>query len=73
MQILNSLIHLTNNIFSLFCFSNLIVFYYQDAHDGEVNAVKWSPTDRIVATGGADRKVKLWDVTKSKQSAYIAI
>ncbi|CAH1635674.1 unnamed protein product [Spodoptera littoralis] len=36
----------------------------QDAHDGEVNAVKWSPTDRIVATGGADRKVKLWDVTK---------
>ncbi|KAM3966992.1 autophagy-related 16 [Aphomia sociella] len=36
-----------------------------DAHDGEVNAVKWSPTDRIVATGGADRKVKLWDVSKT--------
>ncbi|XP_046737886.1 autophagy-related protein 16-1 isoform X2 [Diprion similis] len=35
-----------------------------DAHDGEVNAVKWSPVDRIVATGGADRKVKLWDVSK---------
>ncbi|KAJ8719016.1 hypothetical protein PYW07_016572 [Mythimna separata] len=35
-----------------------------DAHDGEVNAVKWSPTDRLVATGGADRKVKLWDVAK---------
>ncbi|CAB3250709.1 unnamed protein product [Arctia plantaginis] len=35
-----------------------------DAHDGEVNSVKWSPTDRIVATGGADRKVKLWDVSK---------
>ncbi|GLV40304.1 Autophagy-related 16 [Carabus blaptoides fortunei] len=35
-----------------------------DAHDGEVNAVKWSPADRIVATGGADRKVKLWDVSK---------
>ncbi|CAH2040520.1 unnamed protein product, partial [Iphiclides podalirius] len=35
-----------------------------DAHEGEVNAVKWSPTDRIVATGGADRKVKLWDVSK---------
>uniref|UniRef100_A0A2A4J6Y3 Autophagy-related protein 16 domain-containing protein n=1 Tax=Heliothis virescens TaxID=7102 RepID=A0A2A4J6Y3_HELVI len=41
-----------------------------DAHDGEVNAVKWSPTDRIVATGGADRKVKLWDVTKSKLLNY---
>ncbi|XP_049870663.1 autophagy-related protein 16-1 isoform X2 [Pectinophora gossypiella] len=35
-----------------------------DAHDGEVNAVKWSPTDSMVATGGADRKVKLWDVSK---------
>ncbi|XP_049821111.1 autophagy-related protein 16-1 isoform X2 [Aethina tumida] len=35
-----------------------------DAHEGEVNAVKWSPVDRIVATGGADRKVKLWDISK---------
>ncbi|XP_071452025.1 autophagy-related protein 16-1 isoform X2 [Hetaerina americana] len=35
-----------------------------DAHDGEVNAVKWSPVDRLLATGGADRKVKLWDVSK---------
>lgn len=36
----------------------------QDAHDGEVNAVQWSPVERLVATGGADRKVKLWDVGK---------
>ncbi|XP_044261809.1 autophagy-related protein 16-1 isoform X3 [Tribolium madens] len=35
-----------------------------DAHDGEVNAVKWSPVDRLVATGGADRKVKLWEISK---------
>ncbi|XP_053974020.1 autophagy-related protein 16-1 isoform X1 [Hylaeus volcanicus] len=35
-----------------------------NAHDGEVYAVKWSPVDRILATGGADRKVKLWNVTK---------
>ncbi|XP_069357287.1 autophagy-related protein 16 isoform X2 [Maniola hyperantus] len=35
-----------------------------DAHDGEVNAVKWSPTDHLLATGGADRKVKLWNVSK---------
>ncbi|XP_012529083.1 autophagy-related protein 16-1 isoform X2 [Monomorium pharaonis] len=34
------------------------------AHEGEVCAVKWSPTDRILATGGADRKVKLWNITK---------
>ncbi|XP_014217060.1 autophagy-related protein 16 [Copidosoma floridanum] len=35
-----------------------------NAHEGEVNAVRWSPTDRILATGGADRKVKLWDIGK---------
>ncbi|XP_043251614.1 autophagy-related protein 16-1 [Colletes gigas] len=35
-----------------------------NAHDGEVYAVKWSPVDRILATGGADRKVKLWNITK---------
>jgi WD40 repeat protein len=38
----------------------------QDAHDGEVNAVKWSPVDRLVATGGADRKVKLWEISKGQ-------
>ncbi|XP_018564835.1 autophagy-related protein 16-1 [Anoplophora glabripennis] len=35
-----------------------------DAHEGEVSAVKWNPVDRLVATGGADRKLKLWDVSK---------
>lgn len=39
-----------------------------DAHDGEVQAVRWSPVDRIVATGGSDRKVKLWDVGKGKEA-----
>ncbi|XP_017881300.1 autophagy-related protein 16-1 isoform X2 [Ceratina calcarata] len=34
------------------------------AHDGEVFAVKWSPAERILATGGADRKVKLWNISK---------
>ncbi|KAH1013188.1 hypothetical protein HUJ05_012210, partial [Dendroctonus ponderosae] len=40
-----------------------------DAHDGEVNAVKWSPVDRLVATGGADRKVKLWDISKGQSKS----
>ena len=34
------------------------------AHDSEVNAIKWSPHGLVVATGGADRKIKLWDVSK---------
>uniref|UniRef100_T1IVG0 DM10 domain-containing protein n=1 Tax=Strigamia maritima TaxID=126957 RepID=T1IVG0_STRMM len=35
-----------------------------DAHDGEVHTVKWSPSGRVLATGGADRRVKLWDIVK---------
>nr|XP_020477448.1 autophagy-related protein 16-1 isoform X2 [Monopterus albus] len=33
-----------------------------EAHDGEVNAVKFSPGSRLLATGGTDRRVKLWEV-----------
>ncbi|CAB3376589.1 Hypothetical predicted protein [Cloeon dipterum] len=45
------------------CLPQRVVLRF-DAHDGEVNAVRWSPVDRIVATGGQDRKVKLWDISK---------
>ncbi|XP_052126297.1 autophagy-related protein 16-1 isoform X2 [Frankliniella occidentalis] len=38
-----------------------------EAHDQEINAVKWSSLERLVATGGADRKVKLWDISKGGQ------
>ncbi|KAJ8270834.1 hypothetical protein GJAV_G00119800 [Gymnothorax javanicus] len=33
-----------------------------EAHDGEVNAVCFSPGSRLLATGGMDRRVKLWEV-----------
>lgn len=36
-----------------------------EAHDGEVNAIKWSPHGLIVATGGTDRRVKVWDISKN--------
>ncbi|KAK9505821.1 hypothetical protein O3M35_009796 [Rhynocoris fuscipes] len=39
----------------------IIIF---DAHEGEISAVKWSPVDQVLATGGQDRKVKLWDISK---------
>ncbi|XP_038608162.1 autophagy-related protein 16-1 isoform X8 [Tachyglossus aculeatus] len=36
--------------------------YYFNAHDGEVNAVQFNPSSRLLATGGMDRRVKLWEV-----------
>ncbi|XP_013415279.1 autophagy-related protein 16-1 isoform X2 [Lingula anatina] len=32
-----------------------------DAHEGEVNAIRWSYSGRLFATGGTDRKIKLWE------------
>ncbi|XP_007519672.1 autophagy-related protein 16-1 isoform X2 [Erinaceus europaeus] len=40
--------------------------YVFDAHDGEVNAVQFSPGSRLLATGGMDRRVKLWEVCGEK-------
>nr|XP_057935313.1 autophagy-related protein 16-1 [Doryrhamphus excisus] len=37
-----------------------------EAHDGEVNAVKFSPGSRLLATGGMDRRVKLWEVISGR-------
>ncbi|KAK8744722.1 hypothetical protein OTU49_000582, partial [Cherax quadricarinatus] len=35
-----------------------------DAHDGEVNCLCFSPQGKIIATGGGDRKLKLWDISR---------
>lgn len=35
-----------------------------EAHETEASAVRWNPVEKMVATGGADRRVKLWDVNK---------
>ena len=45
-----------------------------EAHDGEVNAIKWSPHGLTVATGGSDRKVKIWDISKNvcEQRGHLA-
>lgn len=42
----------------------------QDAHDGEVNAVQFSPGSRLLATGGMDRRVKLWEVLGGKPFCF---
>ena len=40
----------------------------QEAHDGEVLSAQFSPTGKYVATGGSDRKVKIWE---SGRGAYV--
>ncbi|CAL9684568.1 unnamed protein product [Knipowitschia caucasica] len=44
-----------------------------EAHDGEVNAVKFSPGSRLLATGGMDRRVKLWEVVAGRCEAKGAL
>ncbi|XP_018429493.1 PREDICTED: autophagy-related protein 16-2-like, partial [Nanorana parkeri] len=34
--------------------------YSKEIHDSEIHAVRFSPNPKMVATGGADRMVKLW-------------
>ncbi|KAM4701314.1 protein Atg16l2-like [Discoglossus pictus] len=42
----------------------------QVVHESEIHAVKFSPNSRIVATGGADRVIKFWDVENRTLQAY---
>jgi len=35
-----------------------------DAHDNEIMTAKWDQHGRTLATAGADRKIKLWEVAK---------
>uniref|UniRef100_A0A8B9J9G5 ATG16 autophagy related 16-like 1 (S. cerevisiae) n=1 Tax=Astyanax mexicanus TaxID=7994 RepID=A0A8B9J9G5_ASTMX len=64
-----SLLHSFSLSFSLFHSFFLSFSCYQvtkDAHDGEVNAVRFSPGSRLLATGGMDRRVKLWEVVAGR-------
>lgn len=38
-----------------------------DAHESEVNALCWSPSGRYLASGGGDRRIKLWTNVTSQQ------
>ena len=37
-----------------------------DAHDGEVNCIKYHKSGKYFATGGGDRKIKLWEYKDNK-------
>ena len=38
-----------------------------EAHEGEVMSVRWDWAGRYFATAGADRKIKIWEVSKGVQ------
>ena len=42
-----------------------------EAHEGEVSAIKWSPNGEVVATGGADRKIKMWSISENSSVALL--
>lgn len=44
----------------------------QEAHEQGINAVKFSATSDLLATGGTDRVVKLWDV-RAGSSAFLLL
>jgi WD40 repeat protein len=44
-----------------------------DCHDGEVNAVKFHKNGKFFATGGGDRKIKLWEYKDSKTECFGAL
>ncbi len=40
--------------------------YKFDCHEGEINSVKFHKNGRYFATGGGDRKIKLWEYKDGK-------
>ena len=52
------------NLECLFILASVSLFpavsHHFAAHEGEVNAIRFSTQGKFLATGGADRKVKLW-------------
>ncbi|EEC00978.1 WD domain and G-beta repeat containing protein, putative, partial [Ixodes scapularis] len=41
----------------------------QEAHEGEVNAVRFAPSGKILCTGGGDRKLKVWEFSREQALA----
>ena len=35
-----------------------------EAHDGEIMSARWDYAGRYFATAGADRKIKIWEISK---------
>ncbi|XP_021947114.1 autophagy-related protein 16-1 isoform X2 [Folsomia candida] len=48
-----------------YCLVPKTVSYIFDSTEGELYTVRWSPNGKHFLTGGADRKVKLWECTSN--------
>lgn len=44
----------------------LFACFFQDAHDQDINAVRFSSSSDLLATGGTDKVIKLWEVRAGK-------
>ncbi|KAM9319734.1 protein Atg16l2 [Gastrophryne carolinensis] len=42
----------------------------KEIHDSEIHAVRFSPNSKMVATGGADRVVKIWDIVGGQLQSH---
>lgn len=40
-------------------------------HSGRVNCSAWSPNNRLIATGGIDTNIIIWDLEKSGEHPII--
>ena len=49
-----------------FCF-----LFTQDVHEGEVNAARFSSSGKLFASGGADRRVKIWEQVNGGADIHI--
>ncbi|KHJ43777.1 WD domain, G-beta repeat protein [Trichuris suis] len=47
---------------------NANLYLLQEAHDSEVLALAWAHDRDLLATGGADRRLKLWEICDGRQS-----
>lgn len=45
---------------------NLSFVFFQDAHEQDINAVRFSSSSDLLATGGTDKVIKLWEVRAGK-------
>ncbi|HEV7682045.1 MAG TPA: caspase family protein [Pyrinomonadaceae bacterium] len=47
--------------------------YVQTGHEGPINSIVYSPDGRLIASGGDDKAIKLWDVKTKREIRTFAV